>query len=229
VVGRAFDTRDEDDGGYADRFRRHALGTTMRAILQGDCAPHKAEQPYAVPKDSEDRLIDGLAGKSHHGFSPFILPSEGERSAIHTCKVPDPPVVLSRPCMAQRLPAIVADGELNTSVRFGDQRDLDAAMLQQGRSVPQGVIDQFSGNPEERVVKPFGALSGDLNRMRDRLVGRCASGNQIPRERFQWCMKRLGSGCRRDDLGLIAAFGGTNHARQLPSDWPAELAKHLQP
>jgi len=70
--------------------------------------------------------------------------------------------------MAQRLPAIVADGELNTSVRFGDQRDLDAAMLQQGRAVPQGVIDQFSGNPEERVVKPFGALSGDLNRMRDR-------------------------------------------------------------
>jgi len=119
----------------------------------------------------------------------------------------------------------------NSSVRATalDEGKVDAAMLQQGRSVPQGVIDQFSGNPEERVVKPFGALSGDLNRMRDRLVGRCASGNQIPRERFQWCMKRLGSGCRRDDLGLIAAFGGTNHARQLPSDWPAELAKHLQP
>ena len=84
MVGRAFATPYQDNGGDADRFRLHALGTTMRAILQGDCAPDKAEQPYAVPKDSEARWIDRLAGKFHHGFSPFILSSEGKCPAIET-------------------------------------------------------------------------------------------------------------------------------------------------
>ena len=50
--------------------------------------------------------------------------------------------------------------------------------------MPQGVIDKFSGNSEERVVKPFGALSCDLNRVSDCLVGRRPSGNEILCERL---------------------------------------------
>jgi len=118
--------------------------------------------------------------------------------------------------MAQRLPSIVSDGEFYAAVRFGDQRDLDAALPQQGHSVPQRVIDQFGRDPHERVAKAFGALACDLYHITDCLVGRCTRGNQILCERLQLCVKRLGS-IRRHEW-LITPFGCAHRMVQLISD-----------
>ncbi len=45
--------------------------------------------------------------------------------------------------------------------------------------MPQGVIDKLGGNSDERIVKPSGTLSRNLDRVSDCLVGRRQSGNEI--------------------------------------------------